>query len=193
LPQQKVAVVAEEVLTQGEGDRAVRIVKNPSDVDNPILAYVLSYWRHKSTPSRPPTRKEIELRDLKSHLPWIILAESIDDGADFRYRVVGTRVAEYFLGDGTGKTVREALAGEETCVVRDATLWLFRETCRTRAPIRMTGPSSDIRGVYFPDYDMIQVPLAADSETADCVLSIFTFNYREFLESRSAYSLVRAG
>jgi hypothetical protein len=190
--QTKVAGVAEEVLTMGEGERAMRIVKNPSDVDNPILAYVLSYWRHKSSPGRPPSRKDIELRDLKSHLPWVILVDSVDGGEDFRYRVVGTRVAEYFLGDGTGKTVREALGDDETKELRDFTLWLFRETCRTRAPIRFTGPGGHVRGVFFPDYDAIQVPLAGDDATPDTVLSIFTFNYREFLESRSAYSLVRA-
>lgn len=185
--------MAEEILSVGEGDRALRVVKNPADVDNPILAYALSYWRHKSQLGRLPSRKDIEPRDLKSHLPWAILAESVNGGDDFRYRVVGTRVAEYFLGDGTGKTVREAFVNPENEKLRDGTLWIFRETCRIRAPLRMTGPGGHVRGVFFPDYDTLYVPLATDGVTADAVLGIFTFNYREFLESRSTYSLVRAG
>jgi hypothetical protein len=40
---------------------------------------------------------------LPQYLPWVILLDAEDEYREFRFRVVGTRVAQYFLSDATGK------------------------------------------------------------------------------------------
>src|SRR6185295_4979011 len=102
----------------------------------------------------------------------------LPDCSDFRFRVVGSRVAEYFLGNATGKTIREAFAGVDKEFI-DATVWLYRRSCSERIPIRLTGPSSRHQSIYFPNYDALYLPYSSDGEHADRVINVFTFNYEE--------------
>ena len=55
-----------------------------------------------------PSRSDIRPSEMKEHLGWILLLDVLDGGEDFRFRTVATRVSEYFLLDGTVRTVSEA-------------------------------------------------------------------------------------
>jgi hypothetical protein len=69
---------------------------------------------------------------------------------------------------------------------------LDRQACVERVPIRLTGPSSKWNEIYFPDFDALYFPYSSDGEAADRVITIFTFNYQKFLETRSRRVLTGA-
>jgi hypothetical protein len=180
--------MTERVTIYGESSHPTRVVEDPDRIDNPVLAFFLVYWREKCGTAPVPPTGAFNPKDVRAHLPWLVLADAIPGQDDFRYRLVGTRVAEYFLGDGTGKTVREAFTDER---MREPTLWLYRQVCSEQKPIRLTAPGGKVRGVYFPDYDAVHFPYASDGKTADRILTVFTFNYQKFLETRSVRALTQ--
>jgi hypothetical protein len=84
--------------------------QNPGRIDNPVLQFFLHYWNEKRGARSMPSRADIVPREIKPYLGWVCLLDALPGCTDFRYRLVGSFVAEYFLGDGTGRTVNEAFA-----------------------------------------------------------------------------------
>jgi len=161
--------------------------ENPDRIDNPVLQFFLRHWREKRGSRAMPARADIRPRDIKPYLGWVCLLDALPGYADFRYRLVGSSVAEYFLGDGTGRTVGDAFAAHPG--VRDGILWLFRTTCLSKKPMRIWSPGAEWEGRWHPDNDALYLPLAADGENADMVMNVFTFNYEEFKKTRSEHTL----
>lgn len=172
--------MTEHVQMVGDRLRPTRLVEDPTRVENPILAFFLDFWREHRFGSSLPLRASFTPQRIRGNLPWVVTADALTDLTDFRFRVVGSRVAEYFLGNGTGKTIREAFAGVDQGFV-EANLWLYRRVCSERFPIQLTGPSSTYRQIYFPNYDALYLPYSTDGKHADRVVNIFTFNYDEIV------------
>jgi len=133
-----------------------------------------------------PLHESFVPQEVRSHLPWVVVADALPGYEDFRLRVVGSRVADYFLGDGTGKTIREAFAGADE-ELREGFVWLFRHVCELRAPVRLTGPGSASKKMpYYPNFDVCYLPYSSDGVRADRVVNAFTFNHREMRAVREA-------
>lgn len=75
---------------------------------NETLAELWRYWNAKRSARAMPLRKEISPLDIPRLLPHLSLVDRLPSG-QFRYRLVGTAVAEAYGFDPTGKTVDEAL------------------------------------------------------------------------------------
>lgn len=170
--------MTEHVQMVGDRFRPTRLVENPTRIENPILAFFLDFWRENCRDGLLPLSASFTPQKIRGNLPWVVMADALPDCSDFRFRVVGSRAAEYFLGNGTGKTIREAFAGVDQAFI-EATLWLYRRTCSERFPMRLTGPSSTYRQIYFPNYDALYLPYSTDGNHADRVVNIFTFNHDE--------------
>jgi hypothetical protein len=54
-----------------------------------------------------PLRKQVDPVELQKHLGSLNLIDCLPDLADFRYRLIGTSVAQAYGRDSTGKTVRQ--------------------------------------------------------------------------------------
>ena len=160
---------------------------NPERIDNPILQFFLDYWHQKRGSRAMPARADISPREIKPYLGWVCFLDALPGYADFRYRLVGSSVAEYFLGDGTGRTVSEAFA--ENKRLREGVLYVFRKVCTTKQPLRIWSPGGSWQDRYYPDNDALHLPLGSDGETADMVMNVFTFNYEEFKKTRSVHTL----
>lgn len=159
-------------------------VDNPASIDHPVLSFFLDYWRRKRGGNALPLRQSFNPREVGPNLPWVISADALPGLVEFRYRVVGTRVCRYFLGDGTGKTVREAYAHVEPTIVKGI-LRLYRFTCRQGTPVRASAPAYHYQGVYFPEYDLLSMPYSSDGQTADRVVIAFTFPAEELNRRKS--------
>jgi hypothetical protein len=171
---------------------AVTVTENPAATDNPILDYFYDYWRDRRGDRSMPSRGEIVPSELKKYLGWLCFVEAMPEYHDFRFRLVGTRVAEYFLSDATGLTVKEAYgAAKAGRVATDAVLWIFRKTCLARVPMRVTSGGGEWRGHFFPDYDALYLPLSENDATANMVMCSFTFNYQAFLQTRNELVMTR--
>ncbi|MBL6938262.1 MAG: PAS domain-containing protein [Alphaproteobacteria bacterium] len=170
-------------------DKVTRLIEDPDAVtDQPVLRFFLEYWKAKRVGEHLPLPSSFVPGEVRGNLKWVALIDVVPpEEGDFRYRLVGTCVAEYFLGDGTGKPLREAFAGVDPEFVKGA-LHVLRHTCALRRPVRLTGPSSRWRKVYFPAYDNLYLPYATDGEHVDRIVNVFTFD-RSSLNGRQLLAL----
>ena len=180
--------MTEVVEIVGYPSQPAKLVTDPDSVDNPILSFFLNYWRTKRGDATLPLRKSFVPQEVRGNLPWVVVADALENYSDFRYRIVGANVSRYFLGDGTGKTSREAFAawGQEAV---DDVIALNARACVSRAPVRLTGPAITVGKSFLPEFDALYLPYSSDGESADRVVNVFTFNYKKVLEARSRVSL----
>jgi hypothetical protein len=156
---------------------------NPSPIPNvefdrttgwpPVLESVRDYWNEKRGSRTMPRRSDISPAQLKPQLPHFLLADVINGGSDFRYRVVGTRLREFFSFEPSGKLMSEVLApfGEATV---QATLESYRTVIARGAPLRLTGSGS----LYGQDpklFDAFLAPLSDDGVKVNYILGTFVF------------------
>jgi hypothetical protein len=170
------------------------IAEDPARLDNPILDTFLDYWNARRGAGGMPSRADINPADLKSFLGWLCFVEALPGYDDFRFRLIGSRVADYFLSEVTGQTVREAYAAARASEAEThAVLWILRKTCAAHHPMRVTGDSGDWRGHPYPDYDALYLPLSEDGVKANQVMCGFTFNYRAFQSTRAIGVMTKRG
>ena len=158
----------------GEAHRAAATQKDPDRIDDPVLTFFLKYWREKSRGRDLPLIADFVPKEVRGNLRWVVLIDVLRNRADFRYRLVGSSVCEYFLGDGTGKTVAEAFAGfgELAAGIRA----LYRRVCELECPIRVTAPATIVNGVFFPAYDSLYLPYSNGGQDVDRIVNAFVFN-----------------
>ena len=147
---------------------------DPQHLRNPALAFLKTYWDEKRSGRSMPRRSDIRPAEMKEHLGWIVLLDALPDGSDFRYRTIGTRVTQYVLADGTGKTIAEAIApyGHEAATTM---LEFHRKAADGRVPIRAHG-DADWLGRSFFELDALFLPLSDDGVRANMILSALTFS-----------------
>ena len=160
---------------------------DPQNLQNPVLSFLKTYWDGKRGARPMPTRAEIKPADMKEHLGWIILLDALPDFSDFRYRTIGTRVSQYFLADSTGKTLREAFEQYGDTAV-NGVIATHRKAARDRIAVRAYGGAGWL-GRSFLDFDALAMPLSDDGETANMVMSVFTFDFAHLSETRETTSL----
>lgn len=155
---------------------------NPGALENPTLAFLRDYWEKKRGGRRMPSRADIRPSELREHLAWVIMADVLNGGDDFRYRLIGTLVTEYFLTEATGKTVRESFE-KLGPAVSHAVLAVMRTTTKERAPIHAFG-DADAFATGYEAFNAIFLPLSDDGENANVILHAFVFNRPEVLLAR---------
>ena len=145
----------------------------PPSEDPPLVAAMRAYWSAKRGARALPRRKDILPAEIKEWLPSVLLADVIDGGADFRYRLVGLRLHQFFPTVPTGKLMSEALApfGAET--VRK-TLETYRSVLTLGEPLRIRGD-----GAWYGQepkfFDAILTPLSEDGDTVNMIFGAFDF------------------
>jgi hypothetical protein len=132
------------------------------------LLRLTDYWRSKVSGGALPNRDSIDPTEIIVHLPWLFMADVIEGGADYRYRLIGTSITSANYRDVTGRSFRE-LYGADTTKLEGARLG-FDLACSTRAPIYTQG-----RAFWRPDwsYDRFEaafLPLSVDGDTVNIIL-----------------------
>jgi hypothetical protein len=163
--------------------RPITMVADPADIENPALQFFLSYWREKRGAARLPLRSAFSSKDIGARLPWVTVADALPDYVDFRYRVMGSRIDEYFLASATGMTVTEAFTNLSVSMGRFV-LSMLQKTCIDGVPIRLMGPEFVVNNKYFPDYDTLYLPFSSDGERADRVVNVFVFSAEKIFATR---------
>jgi hypothetical protein len=161
-----------------EGDR-LELVSQPPALDYATittsarptaksLLRLTDYWQSKSAAGALPNRDSIDPTEIIVHLPWLFMADVVEGGADYRYRLIGTSVVSANYRDVTGHSFRE-LYGADATKLEGARLG-FDRACSTRAPAYTRG-----RAFWRPDwtYDRFEaafLPLSSDGSTVDIIL-----------------------
>ncbi len=155
---------------------------NPTTLEHPTLAFLRDYWHAKRGARTMPARADIRASDLKEHLGWVLLMDVLPEQDDFRYRLIGTLVTQYWLMDSTGKTVSDAFA-ESGPVVQKAVLSVFRKCARDKCVVRTHGDAGWLPG-GFERFDSIYMPLSDDGEHVSHILHAFVFDRPEVMMAR---------
>ena len=168
-----------------DSEPTFEIEHSPAHVDDPVLAFYFDYWQRKRRGRKAPSRADIEPRELKYHLGNIMLTEALPGLDDFRFRLIGTRVTHYFLGDATGTTLREvhAIAGLPK-ELTDGLVALMRMVCETTSWVLLKGPHGEWMGHFYPAFQALYLPLSDDGVTVNMILSPFNFNYARLRAGR---------
>jgi hypothetical protein len=173
---------------------AATIILTPTaaDLDNPILRFYFDYWQRKRGDRAMPARGDIVPGELRPHLGSIIILEALPGLDDFRYRLIGTRVTDYFLGDATGTTIREAYALSDMKAPHvESIIDLHRTVCENRMIVRVKGPPGAWRGQFYPPFDALYLPLSDDGIAANMILTAFTFDKHALRSARPDRSPVK--
>ncbi|MFN4088870.1 MAG: PAS domain-containing protein [Alphaproteobacteria bacterium] len=116
------------------GEAASTVVWSPdgSDVPEPELRFLLEFWHTHKGPSGLLPRAAIDPLALRPALGVIMLLDVLDGGADFRYRLYGTTIAERTGFDWTGRRLSEMAAKSFTGLFYAA---VYRAVIRRVAPV----------------------------------------------------------
>lgn len=136
------------------------------DFKSAIVKDCYSYWRGKVIGDRLPSRSDIDPVDIPQLMPHaVILDVRREPELDFRYRLIGTYVAEHLFKDHTGSWFSEIEYQRAP-----STIWQnCAHVIETGKPLLpetpYVGPNQGFKSVE----DVI-LPLADDGETVDSLL-----------------------
>jgi hypothetical protein len=150
---------------------------NPRSFTRFELVVIHSYWQSKRNGRRMASRKDIVPAELTLHLPQILLADVLDGGKDFRYRLLGTRLTPYFPQRATGRTFTEALAPFGAAAVA-GTIAVYRRIVNERQAALIKGPGE----YYHQDaktFEAILMPLSDDDFNVTTIFGAFEFELKK--------------
>lgn len=88
---------------------APELVWNPQIADLPHveLQFLIRHWDYLRGHGRLPRHSRIDPLDMQEALGFLMLLEVIDGGADYRYRLYGSKVADRSGVDMTGRRLSD--------------------------------------------------------------------------------------
>jgi len=143
-----------------------RIIENSQAIDSDRLRAMYDYWRAKAGRRLGPRRREILPEEIKTLLPWIWLADVVDGGADYRFRLGGEEIIRF---------VGRRLAGG-LLSAHDHAPFFQNMRARFDACVRARGPLlvGPMRSAHQPrDYMNLTVLLLPSSENGADVTMLF--------------------
>lgn len=134
-----------------------------SDMPEQLIG-LLALWEERRRARPMPARADLPTEDLRPWLGHLILLDVLANGTDFRYRVYGSRLVDYFGVEHTGGTASMLPAETQAIVPAEyATAW------RDRRP-HFVCYHRTIRTESLPIAKLI-LPLSDDGETANMLLA----------------------
>jgi hypothetical protein len=130
--------------------------------EHPLLLELMTYWRGRHRDGGLPARADIDPLHFPKLLPNIFLVDVLKGPPHFRFRLMGTRLAETYGIDITGKSVSEALPSTIIGVVEA----LYRQVAEKRQPIRTYGKLIWL-GKHHIAFESIHLPLAGTGGNVD--------------------------
>jgi hypothetical protein len=160
----------------------IQIEIDPGPLKNLQLEFLRRYWLDKRGDHALPSRADMVPSELKPVLDGLIMIDVLPDLAEFRYRLVGTAVTQYFLTDPTGKTTQEAWAPVGPRFA-DRIRNNLRAIARERVCVHAWG-AVDWMGSGDEAFECLYLPLSDDGETVNMIINLFTFDRRRVLLDR---------
>ena len=121
------------------------------------LAQLLDYWK-SLRPGDLPRRTDIDLMGMSpTLLPHIFMVDVIDDGARFRWRLIGTHIVRHAGSDDTGLDLDISIAP----AMRPVILGHYRRAVASRHAICHRGDFGGRDGRTYR-YDRLLLPVLAE-------------------------------
>ena len=140
---------------------------------DPRLIDLYRLWQAKRSDARIPARIEFGLDELRPLMGRIAILDVIDGGADFRFRLYGSNIANAYRGEMTGKSVREYRPHFYATITSG-----YLQCVASRAPHYDRLEVDDQMMLYR--WERLILPLAADGTTVDMLLvASITLEYQD--------------
>ena len=149
------------------------VASDPACAHHASLKALYAYWLEKRGSRCMPLRSDLVASQIKEHLGWISLIDVLPGAEDFRYRLVGTRIANYFSSDSSGETVGKTFAIIPEA--RDVMLALLRQVVATKTPIRTYGDLKWL-GRDLEEFESLFLPFSDDGDAVGMIMNPFTFD-----------------
>ena len=142
----------------------------PFEFRTEIVAEGFAYWRSKCVEGLLPSRRDINPIEIPRLMPHAIIMDvRRDPELDFRYRLIGTYVADHLYTDHTGKWMAEIEHQKAP-----SQIWSnCQQVTETKEPFLANTPYVGPQK-SFRDVEDIILPLASDGENVDALL-VFVF------------------
>ena len=138
----------------------------PLEFESPIVQAGYSYWHAKRGDGRLPRRSDIDPAEIARLMPHAILLDVKREAElDFKYRLIGTYVAENLFKDHTGSWFSEIEH-------QKAPSKIWQNCCRVVETGEAFKPGTPYVGPHhgFKRVEDVILPLADDGQTVDCLL-----------------------
>jgi hypothetical protein len=164
------------------GNFKVQLEVDPSALESPALEFLRSYWNGKCGTRTLPSRSDLKPSELKRYLDSLSMVDVIDGGREFRYRLVGTAVTQYFFIDPTGKTTAEVWPIEAQDM-HEIVLANLRNIVRLRKPVHAAGTLS--WPAFRPEpFEALYLPFSDNGEDVTLIVNMFSFERARVLLDR---------
>lgn len=139
------------------------------------LERVHSRWVDCCAADSLPNRQDFRPEAIVSVLPQVFLIDVEGEASRrYRYRLIGTRIAEWSGGDATGRALDDPSCGPN----RWAFISLVDRTVEARCPTMTLARPTLFGGSAFL-FDRLMVPLASDGSSVDMVLGVANLRRRQ--------------
>lgn len=139
----------------------------PESSMSPKVRGLHEYWCAKRGSRLMPARADVHPEEIKSLLPYVILADMQHDPLRIFYRLVGTGIVDAAKCDLTGNWLHEVDLDGNTPAWEE----IYRRVAETRAPVfGSTRARMPLGGDRC--FDWVVLPLSADGETVDMTLEL---------------------
>lgn len=136
-----------------------------TDLREPEFLQALVYW-HECRKEKPlPSRTDIDPMRLHRILNKVLLIDVLAAAPFFRFKVVGTQIADWAHFDASGRGIDEI----EAASYRNMLFATYSEVKGARKPIAHRIRWDEPNGVHR--YKRLLLPLSADSENVNMILS----------------------
>jgi hypothetical protein len=107
LLEDRISDISAVFLRNGAHPPEIAWAPRTEQIPDPRLQQLNDYWRGKAEDGVAASSKAIDPSEMRFILGYVMLLDVLDGGADFRYRLYGSLIAERFGRDVTGRTVRD--------------------------------------------------------------------------------------
>ena len=160
------------------------------EVPRPIhgsLRDLYAYWLAKRNCRVAPPRSTIWLEDVARLIPNIALIDVVGDPPRFRFHLCGTRLAEAYGENVTGKYLDEMDLGS----ISFQTINLYARIVRERRAQVVRARFTKHRDGRYVDYERIGLPLSEDGKAVSRILCAYAY-HEECFNAASGDSLRRS-
>jgi hypothetical protein len=146
--------------------------------DDPILGPVLAYWTEKRGGRAMPCKSDIDPTEIPPKvLPNLQLIDVIDNGARFRYRLVGTAMVDAYGWDFSGRIADELFPDDRLNFVQG----IYRSVCTSKAPLFSRNKYHTPKNIDL--FAMrIYLPLSDGGENVHHLLGVLRFEFGALID-----------
>lgn len=146
---------------------ALHTLDDGSQLAHPVLRKIHAYWAQRCAGRWAPPRADIDPADLGGLLPYIALIEPLDDGRDYRLRLIG----EHILQGYRFAPVPRLLSDIKDQTVQDLMRAHYRRLAQERRALRFGPQFSRMPEREHVVTEHIDLPLSNDGLQVDMILA----------------------